>query len=263
MTVNNIEVLQKNYMRRMPVEDAWLNYGLDSLIYSYMVNIASARPIKTSTGESYELYLSQKKYKRHKKNIARLCENVTTKTVDRRLEKIIKEGYIILDESAEEPVFLFPHDRSQHYFMISNETLYFFVSTSSSLMIKLYVYLGYKWNWKAYQNEHSYDFTLKELAEMMGYSKNGRNPNVETSIVMCLNVMKRNGFIDFEERYIKGASHVYKTYTLTSFDGQRKLPKALRTDILAMVSENRLITASFEEPVALPGYAEQAAVQVE
>lgn len=256
MAENEIEVLQKNYMRRMPVQDAWLNYGIDSLIYSYMVNIASARPVKTSQGQSYQLYLTQKKYKRHKKNIARLCDNVTTKTVDRRLEKILKQGYIVLREEQADMVFLFPYDRSQHYFMISNQTLYFFVSTSNSLMIKLYVYLGYKWNWKAFQKENSYDFTLKQLAEMMGYSKDGRNPNLQTSIVMCLNVMKRNGFIDFEERYIKGSQHVYKTYTLTAFEGQRRLPPALRKDILTMVSENRLIAASFQEPVALPGYAD-------
>ena len=54
---------------------------------------------------------------------------------------------------------------------------------------------------------------------------------------MCLAALKRNGFIDFEERYISGSQHVYKTFTLTGFDGERELPNALRTEVLTVMDE--------------------------
>lgn len=246
MTVNNIEVLQKNYMRRMPVEDAWLNYGIDSLIYSYMINIASTRPVAAA---KYELYLPIKKYKRHQKILAKLCGNISTRTLERKLNKIIEEGYIKKDEEN----YLFPYDENEHYFMISNETLFFFCSTSNSLMIKLYVYLGYRWHWKKYHYEHEYNFTIKELCLMMGYSENSRNQMLENAIGMCLATLKRNGFIDFEERYIPGESHVRRTFTLTSFNGEKQLPAALRTEVLTVMDEQLLITVSFDDVEKLPG----------
>lgn len=88
---------------------------------------------------------------------------------------------------------------------------------------------------------------------MMGYSENSRNQMLENAITMCLAALKRNGFIDFTERYIQGSSHVYKTFTLTAFDGERQLPKALRNEVLTVMDEKTLIAVSFEDIEKLPG----------
>ena len=245
---NEIEVIKTNYMRRMPIQEAWLNYGIDSLIYSYMINIASAKPCGPG---KFELYLPVKKYKRHQKTLARLCDNISTRTLQRRLQKIINQGYIVLN--TEQDNYYFPYDKNEHYFMMSNETLFFFCSTSNSLMIKIYVYLGYKWHWKKYQNQSEYNFTIKELCLMMGYSENSRNQMLENAISMCLAALKRNGFIDFEQKYIKGNSHVVKTFVLTKFDGERELPHALRTEVLTVMDEKTLISVSFDDIEKLPG----------
>ena len=84
---NNIEIVEQNHMRRMPVEDAWLNHGVDSLIYSYMVNIASARPIEGGTGR--ELYLKFKKFNTHRATIRKLCD-ISVDTLRRRVDRLIE-----------------------------------------------------------------------------------------------------------------------------------------------------------------------------
>ena len=236
---NNIEVVEQNHMRRMPVEDAWLNHGVDSLIYSYMVNIASARPIEGGTGR--ELYLKFKKFNTHRATIRKLCD-ISVDTLRRRVDRLIEQGYII--KNKEEEIFLFPPNRTQPYILINNETLFFLVSTSNSFIIKLYVYLGYKWNWKKFHHESTYEFTLGELMDMLGYA--GRNAMAEKREGMGLAALKQEGFINFEKRYVKGETHVREIFILTGFDGQNKLPKALREGVLMMIGEEQLDELTFD-----------------
>jgi hypothetical protein len=96
--------------------------------------------------------------------------------------------------------------------LIPKDTLRFLLNTATDNVIKVYVYLLNKYEWKQAEGEQ-YKFTLKELAEAIGYKESQNSRNMIKDILKSL---KNNGLIDFKETYQKTENTLFPIMILTS-----------------------------------------------
>lgn len=177
-----------NYTRRFSLEENFMNYSTDDLLYGIMQYLATYHP----TDE--ELYLSKKNLTKNKKEIYALCD-LNARSLKRHLEKLIDAGLI----EEKELSYTFPYDFDERYQIIDWEMLWYVVSTRNKFAIKIYVYLLNKFLWKQTTKEH-YIFTTQELVEALGYSS-CRNYVAESAINNVLESFSREGVISFSNYY--------------------------------------------------------------
>ena len=88
-------------VRRFSLEQDFLNFQTNDLLYGFMRSLSTARPevedgkvVKTANGKTkYREYLPLKTFRQNKKLIAAIC-NVTPRTIDNQLNKLFEAGLI-------------------------------------------------------------------------------------------------------------------------------------------------------------------------
>ena len=188
------------YERYFSLEEDFMNYKVDDLLYGYM--FYHATPIEESE-DKVKFYLRIKKYNTMRKNLKKLLD-VDIKTLKRHLDLLMNNGLIWKEmmkiNDKDEEVFIFKSDDFIGKYQKVNYTmLEYLIRTSSKQKIKMYIYLLDKYQWKKRENEPPYLFTKRELLGMLGYSQDVSSTSMSYGIVSDnLDSLYREGAIVFE-----------------------------------------------------------------
>lgn len=183
------------YTRRISLEEDFMNYGTNDLLFAYMLSCATYHPIEK------RLYLAKAKYQLEKipQTIAKLCGK-SKKTIDRHLTALIEKGLVAEDVvlCGEKQVmsYVFPYDKNTNYQIVNNDMLKYVIHTRNVCAVRIYTYLLNKYLWKP-----DYHFTSKELQVAIGYSANTKTSSILEMIRDILESFKREGIIEYDEVY--------------------------------------------------------------
>lgn len=188
--------------RRFSLEEDFMNFKTDDLLFGFMRCLSTARPVyedgKPKVNENkkqvYEEYLPKLNFHKNKKTIAGIC-GCSTKTIDRHLANLIASGLIDEVIEDEKTIYLFPYDESGRYEIAEKDMIAYLIDTRNTYCIKVYLYLLNKYKWK-----DNYTFTIGELKKALGYSENTKGA-IETTINNILDSLAREGVIYFENSY--------------------------------------------------------------
>lgn len=143
-------------------------------------------------------------------------KSISNKTVRNTLQLykdlgLITEGKTKLKDKSIEVDCYFLNDSFTVFKLIPKDTLRFLLNTATDNVIKVYVYLINKYEWKQ-QTKEQYNFSLKELCLAIGYKE---NQNSRDMIKDILKSLKNNGLIDYIETYYHDGSKPIPIMILT------------------------------------------------
>lgn len=190
---------EKKYQRRFSLENDFMNYSTDDLLYGVLYYLSTFHP-KEKT-----LYLTKKNLTKNKKIICDICD-ITVQTMNRHINKLIEnnllkeENIVIGEDKTEYLCYTFPYNYKGKYQLIENEMLWYIVSTRNKQAVRVYIYLLNKYKWKKEINEN-YIFTNKDIMKAIGYSTNSNNALANKMITNVLESFSREGVIKFETFY--------------------------------------------------------------
>lgn len=177
--------------RRFSLDEDFMNYSIDDLLYGAMQYLATFHPAKR------QLYLTKQNLMKNKKVLYTMC-NLDSRKLKAHIQKLIDKGLIKEEMIDEYPSYTFPYDYDGGYQIINYEMLWYLVSTRSRFAIQIYVYLLNKYLWKA-QTEEDYIFTNKELQVALGYSKDSNLAG--SAITNVLESLSREGIIKIVDEW--------------------------------------------------------------
>lgn len=179
----------EKYFRNISLEDTFMNYSVDDLLYAFMSYHATFDP------QTQQYYLTERNWTKYRPLLKSI---ITTRNCRNHLNSLIAKGIIIHD--YEHMRYIFPHNGFKKYQPVNNAMLYYLIITSNINVIKIYIYLLNKWLWKNKTHEPYY-FTLKELREALGYSGSD-NAGVDSALHTILFSISKQGIIDATPTYL-------------------------------------------------------------
>lgn len=188
---------ETNYTRRMSLEDDFMNYSSDDLLFGALQYLATYHP------EMNLLYLTKKNITKNKKELYNLC-GLNAQSLKRHLEKLEQKGLIKTKmiymgaNKTEYECYIFPYDKDGKYQIVNNEMLWYIVSTRNQQAVRIYTMLLDWYDWKSHENE-DFIFTNKDILKKLGYSTD--NKLASSMISNILESFKREGVIDYEAYY--------------------------------------------------------------
>lgn len=185
--------------RRFSLEEDFMNFKTNDLLYGFMRGLSTARPIVENGKKEYREYLTLKSFKQNKKLIAGIC-GCTTKTIENQLNKLFEAGLLdqgveVIEQNGKEyeyEVFWFPYDYDGNYKIIDQEIVQYLVNTRNAQGIRIYLYLLNKFQWK-----EDYIFTIKEIKAALGYADSTKT--ADKLIKDCLASFQKEGMIKYEK----------------------------------------------------------------
>lgn len=189
--------------RRFSLEEDFMNFKTDDLLFGFMRCLSTARPVyedgqkkvNENGNEVYEEYLTKLNFQKKKKTIAGIC-GCSVKTINRHIDDLIASGLIKEVIEDGKTIYLFPYDESGKYEIAEKDMIAYLIDTRNTYCIKIYLYLLNKYKWKG----NNYTFTINELKKALGYSENTKGI-IETTINNILDSLAREGVICFENSY--------------------------------------------------------------
>lgn len=197
--------------RWFPLEDYFLNYHIDDVIYGYLSYSA------TYNEETKELYLAPPKYDKLLQDLARAL-GMEKRRIKAHMEKILSAKLITYDKQKSR-YLIKNYGHGEKYSIIHCSLLFFLISGLNRNAVKIAVYLLNKYEYYTDQNDKYYNFTLRELTTILGYadssSTRGRvNPMIKKVLKwLCL-----AGVINIKEGYYNSRPCYYLTYCATRED---------------------------------------------
>lgn len=184
--------------RRFSLENAFMNYKIDDILFGAMYYLATYHP------EEKVFYLTKKNFTKNKTVIKKMCGDVSTQTLNNHLRKLAQAG-LIKEQDIKVgqlmcPSYVFIYEYEERYQLVEQEMLWYILATRSQQAVKLYIYLLNKYNWKKTTDE-IYIFTNKELIGALGYSTHSDNQLANSTVSNILESFKREGIIDYETFY--------------------------------------------------------------
>ena len=177
------------YYRNISLEDDFMNYSVDDLLFAFMSYHATYDP------EAQEYYLTERNWVKYRPLLKSI---ITTRNARNHLNSLITKG--IIKHDVEHMRYIFPHNGFKKYQQVNNSMLYYLIISSNMNIIKIYIYLLNKWLWKE-KTKEPYYFTLKELREALGYS-GSNNPGVDDALHTILFSVAKQGIIDATPTYL-------------------------------------------------------------
>ena len=219
------------YYRNISLEDNFMNYSVDDLLYAFMNYHATYDPA------TQEYYLTERNWTRYRPLLKSI---INTRNARNHLNSLIAKGIVIHD--AERMRYIFPHNGFKKYQQVNNSMLYYLIITSNMNVIKIYIHLLNKWLWKNKTNEPYY-FTLKELREAIGYS-GSNNPGVDDALHTILFSISKQGIIDATPTYltINPNTPPSPVYQLDFVAQNPKEFKMISTEKAMLLADKRHIT---------------------
>lgn len=199
--------MEQTNTRRFSLEEDFMNYKTNDLLYGFMRSLSTAEPTPGKR-QKYEEYLTKQEFLKNKKVIAGVLE-CSTKTIERHLQKLIDSGLVKEDVLTIEKtdkstgktttynyeVYRFPYDYDSNYEIIPQKMVRYLVDTRNSHAIRIYIYLLNKYKWKA-QMQDQYKFTLRELKAALGYADTTKT--IDATIRNILESFAREGVIQYK-----------------------------------------------------------------
>lgn len=176
--------------RRIPVEGIFLHYRIDDIVYGYLQASATFNPTDKV------LYIPKKNMPRIKNELQIIIGCKSATTITNKINTLMENKLLAFDEDKQ--IYTFPYDRDEKYKIIGADLLKELVVVYRPTVLKIFVYLLDKYEWKN-QTNSEYIFTLTELAAAMGYAASSGRQDENTRII--LNHLRKTGLIDFEEFY--------------------------------------------------------------
>ena len=182
--------------RRLSLEDNFMNYGIDDLLFGSMYYLATFHP------EVRKLYLTKKNYAKNRKNFYNLEDGGNAKTLKRHLDKLIEKGLVAEEDikvnGENYPSYVFPYETDTKYQLVEAEMLWYIISTRNRQAVKIYIQLLNWYLWKEKTDEH-FVFTNKDIMKVLGYSPDNK---VASSMVSnVLESLSREGVIRYENYF--------------------------------------------------------------
>ncbi len=182
--------------RKLSLEDDFMNFKTNDLLYGFMRGLSTARPVEGQ--KEWQEYLPKKTFKKNKKLIAGIC-GCTTKTIDNQINKLFEaglldEGIEVVESNGKEyeyECFWFPCE-SKTYKIVEQDIIKYLVNTRNSQAIRIYLYLLNKFQWKK-----DYIFTIGEIRNALGYSET--TTSCYGLIKQCLASFREEGLIKYEK----------------------------------------------------------------
>lgn len=163
-------------------EKTFLNDNkIDAELYAYL-QTQSYPDIETKETRVFKKNLPSQK------DIAEKIFNVSRNTIVNHLKYLKDQGYII-DKGD---YYLLPN-KEEIFFKIPLDLLNFFIDTLKEPVIKTYIYLGQRFNYKP----HDYVFTEREIAEHIGVDYNNNSKKIAHYLIALENL----GLIKVAEFY--------------------------------------------------------------
>ena len=195
-TAEDIFLNSKVRKRRLSLEDKFMNYGIDDLLFGSMYYLATFHP------EVGKLYLTKKNYAKNRKNFYNLEDGGNTKTLKRHLDKLIEKGLVAEEDikvnGETYPSYIFPYKYNEKYQLVEAEMLWYVVSTRNRQAVKIYIQLLNWYLWKQEANEQ-FVFTNKDIMKVLGYSPD--NKLASSTVSNVLESFNREGVIKYENYY--------------------------------------------------------------
>lgn len=189
--------MEQNYTRRLSLEEDFMNYSSDDLLYGALQYLATYHP------ELEMLYLTKKNITKSKKELYNLC-GLNAKSLKRHLDKLEEKGLIktktiyIGNDKTEYECYTFPYKYDGKYQIVNNEMLWYIVSTRNQQAVRVYTMLLDWYIWK-HDDGEEFIFTNKDILKKLGYSTDNK---LASSVVSnILESFKREGVINYEEYY--------------------------------------------------------------
>ena len=177
--------------RRFSLDEDFMNYAVDDLLYGAMQYLATFHPVKK------KLYLTEQNLKKNRKVLYALCD-LDSRKLKAHIQKLMNRELVAAEDIDNYASYTFPYDYDGCYQLVDYEMLWYLVSTRNKFAIQIYVYLLNKYLWKN-QTREKYIFTNKELQIALGYSEDTKLAG--TAITNVLESLSREGIIAFEEFY--------------------------------------------------------------
>lgn len=200
--------MNNNY-RNIPTEETWFNY-IDnknaSWLYCYLISIA--------TYHNGYIYISKENYYDSLPIIRNLLgvSDKQNRSIKKSISYLLDKGYI--QESADAYIFV----KKQPYISIDKDLLYELCTTRSNICAQIFIYLKNRLKYKKEKyNSDSYNFTIKEIKGVLGYSVDSQNKTIEKAIKSCLESLERENYIKYINKNVEVPGHNYKipNYILT------------------------------------------------
>ena len=196
-TVGDILLLEEKVRkRRLSLEDNFMNYGIDDLLFGSMYYLATFHP------EVGKLYLTKKNYAKNRKNFYNLEDGGNAKTLKRHLDKLIEKGLVAEEDikvnGENYPSYVFPYKYNEKYQLVETEMLWYIISTRNRQAVKIYIQLLNWYLWKE-KTDEQFVFTNKDIMKVLGYSTDNK---VASSMVSnVLESLSREGVIKYENYF--------------------------------------------------------------
>ena len=205
--------------RRMSLEDDFMDHSTNDLLYGFMRCLSTSKENEgevDSRQKRFE-YLTFKEFSRYKKVIGSTL-GCSSRTINNQLAKLEEAGLVqevimplyceqnhqIYDTSC----YIFPYDYDGNYKIIEKNMLKYLVDTRNGHVIRVYLYLLNKFDWKP-----DYVFTLEEIKTALGFSPSYSQANITVSNI--LDSLKREGIISYEKKWFPIDNHVGHKQTMT------------------------------------------------
>lgn len=189
-------ITRNEYTRRFSLEDDFMDYSTNDLLYGFMQYLATYHPVER------KLYLTKQKFQENKKIISAICGYKSNTTIRNNVAKLLLNNFISEElvklHDTDIECYTFPYDCNCRYQLINNEMLWYIISTRNLQAIKVYLYLLNKYNWKVQENKN-YEFSISEIKLKLGYSS--ATKTADSLIGNILESFAREGIISYEDIY--------------------------------------------------------------
>lgn len=184
---------EKNLKRRFSLEDDFMNYNTNDLLFGYLRVLSTIKP----ENGHYKEYLLKSTIQKNRKQIKLIIGSNESKTFNNQFKKLEEKGLIapgVIKINGEQyDCYYFPYDKNMRYKILEKSMVEYLVNTASRHVIRVYLYLLNKYNFKP----DGYIFTIKEIASALGYSDTTKSCN--ELIRDCLYCLSKQGIINIEE----------------------------------------------------------------
>ncbi len=178
--------------KRIPMEDRFMKKKVNDILYGYLQSVSQfdgkttfVYKDRVNFSEMETIFRGQFKRKKLSRDF-KFLQSIG----------LIEEGTILSVRGEETDVYILPFNDKNLYRIIPLDTLRFLIDTANANVIKIYVYLLYKFN---FGKCVGYEFTQKELLEALKIkSHHERDRNMIKNILVCL---KNNGLIEYEQKW--------------------------------------------------------------
>lgn len=160
--------------------------------------------------ERQELYLNDSDLTDVRKYVKTLV-SLTSRQITAHIKILVEKNLILRDEERNRYVIRnFIHGQ---YYVVPCDILWYLIHTASKHVIQIYVYLADKYIYKK-KNDRLYEFTLKELAEALGYNTNNYQSYTNEVIKTCLTALAKQGIISAHKKWFYTNGHQSQIFVL-------------------------------------------------